>query len=154
MIIGKSNIKLDIMRTFISILALLVSGLFAIAGEPATKPVLSFSLTATNQSFSHQLASGLTLRVERDELGWEVGVFEGHSTDSLLYPQRNWHGAFPCQLSAWSHRTQTFPDERLIPVRGFKSSVRIRLIDAVVSGEPGSERFTGGRVEIYWKDDV
>lgn len=154
MIVRKSNIKLDIMRTFVSILALLVSGLFAIAGEPATKPVLSFSLTATNQSFSHQLASGLTLRVERDVLGWEAGIFKGRSTDNLLYPQHIWHGAFPCQLSAWSHRTRTFPDERLIPIRGFKSSIRIRLIDVVVSGEPGSERFTGGRVEIYWKDDV
>jgi|ERR1017187_4159718 hypothetical protein len=139
------------MRAFIFILGLLVSGLFAFAGEPAPKPVLSFRLTATNQSLSHRLASGLTLRVERDVLGWEAGVFEDKSTDDLLYPQRNWHGAFPCQLSALWHRTQTFPDERLIPIRGFKSSVRIRLIDATVSGEPGSERFTGGRVEIYWK---
>jgi hypothetical protein len=141
------------MRTFVSTLALLVSGLFAIAGEPTTKPILSFSLTASNQSFSHRLGSGLTLRVERNDLGWEVGVFEGHSTNNLLYPQRKWHGAFSCQLSAWSHRTQTFPDGRLIPVRGFKSSVRIRLIDAVGSGKPGGERFAGGRVEIYWKDD-
>jgi hypothetical protein len=142
--------SLDIVRAPISILALFASGLLAFAGEP----VLSFSLTATNQSFSHQLTAGLALRVERDAVGWEVGVFEGQSTDSLLYPQPNWHGAFPCQLSAWSHRTQTFPDERIIPIRGHKSSVRIRLIDTVVSGEPGNERFTGGRVEIYWKDDV
>ena len=142
------------MRSLISILALFASSLFAIAEESASKPVLSFSLTATNQSFSHRLVSGLTLRVERDESGWEVGVFTDHSTDSLLYPQRNWHGAYPCQLSAWSHRTQTFPDDRLIPVRGFQSSARIRLINAVVSGESGREKFTGGRVEIYWKDGI
>jgi hypothetical protein len=144
----------DIVRAFTSILALLASGLFALAGESAIKPILSFSLTATNQNFSHRLALGLTLRVERDVLGWEVGVFKGRSTDSLLYPHRNWHGAFPCQLSAWSHRTQTFPDERTIPVRGYKGSVRIRLIDAVVTGKSGVERFTGGRAEIYWNDDV
>ena len=74
------------MRIFNSILALVASGLFAIAGEPTDKPVLSFSLTATNQNFSHQLTSGLTLHVERDALGWEVGVFKGRSSDSLLYP--------------------------------------------------------------------
>jgi hypothetical protein len=139
------------MRTFNTILVLFAFGLLAFAGEPADKPVLSFSVTATNKSFSHQLTPELTLRVDRDGPVWEVGVFKGHSTDSLLYPQRIWHGAFPCQISAWSHRTHTYPDERIIPIRGYNSSVRILLIDTVVSGKSGSERFTGGRVEIYWK---
>jgi hypothetical protein len=146
--------SLNIMRTFNFILVLFVSGLLAFADEPTDKPVLSFSLTATNQSFSHQLTSGLMLRVEHDALGWEVGVFQGDSEDSLLYPQRNWHGAYPCQISAWSYCTQAFPDERIIPIRGYKSTVRILLIDAVVSGEPGKEQFTSGRVEIYWKKNV
>ena len=146
--------SLDIMRAFTFIITFLASGFLAVAGELTAKPVLEFSLTATNASFSHQLSSGLVLRAEREVLGWEVGVFQRDSTDSLLYPQRIWHGAFPCQLSAWSHRTQTFPDERVIPIRSYKSSVRIRLIDATVAGESGSERFTGGRVEIYWKHDV
>ena len=126
----------------------------ASASDSAAEPVLSFSLAATNQNFSRQLERGLSLRVERDSLGWEVGVFRDRSTENLLYPQRNWHGAFPCQLSAWSHRTKTFPDERIIGVRGLKRSVRIRLIDAAVSGESGNERFTGGRVEIHWKRDA
>jgi hypothetical protein len=139
------------MRALISILAIVASSLFAIGGESLTKPVLSFSLTATNHSFAHQVGSGLILRVERDELGWEAGVFRAHSTENLLYPQHVWHGAFPCQLSAWSYRRWTFPDERVIAIRGSKSSVRIRLIDAAVSGASGSEQFTGGRVEIHWK---
>jgi hypothetical protein len=120
------------MGAFIFIITLLASGFVAAAGEPSTKPVLAFSLTATNASFTHRLSSVLMLRAERDDLGWEVGVFQRHSTDSLLYPQRIWHGAFPCQLSAWSHSTQTFPDERIIPIRGYKSSIRIRLLDATV----------------------
>jgi len=114
------------MRALTFIITFLASVFLAAAGELTTKPVLEFSLTATNASFSHQLSSGLVLRAERDVLGWEVGVFQRDSTDSLLYPQRIWHGAFPCQLSAWSHRTQTFPDGRVIPIRGYKSSVRIR----------------------------
>jgi hypothetical protein len=140
--------KLDAMRAFVSILALFASGLLAAAEDSPAKPVLSFSLTATNQSFTHRLESGLTLRVERNELGWDVGVFQRHSTDNLLYPQGNWHGAFPCQLSAWSQRRKTFADQQVMPIRGYKSSVRIRLVDVVVAGKPGSERFTGGWLEI------
>jgi hypothetical protein len=144
--------KLDIMRAFVSILAFFTSGLVAAAGDHPIKPVLSFSLTATNRSFSHRLKSGLMLRVERNELGWDVGVFRDRRCDNLLYPQGNWHGAFPCQLSAWSQHRKTFPDQRVIPIRGYRSSVRIRLIDAVVGGESGCERFTRGQVEIYWQD--
>jgi hypothetical protein len=141
------------MRSLFTIITLTLSTFVTSSAESAARPTLSFSLTATNQSFTRQLDGDLSLRVERDGLGWEVGVFRGHSTDNLLYPQRTWHGAFPCQLAAWSHRTRTFPGERVIAVRGLKRSVRIRLIDAAVSGESGSERFTGGRVEIHWKHD-
>ena len=137
------------MRTFIAILTLLISGICAVAGDSGTKPILSFSLTATNRSFTRSVGQGLTLRVERDVIGWEVGVFRKRSSDNLLYPQHNWHGAYPCQLSAWSHWTQTFPDERVIPVRGTKQAVRVRLVGAAVSGEAANDRFTGGRVAIY-----
>ena len=112
------------MRTFIAILTLIAFGICAVAAAPASKPVLSFSLTATNNRFTRSVGQGLTLRVERDVLGWEVGIFRKGSTDNLLYPQRNWHGAYPCQLSAWSHPTQTFPDERVIPMRGTSRELR------------------------------
>ena len=141
------------MGAFVFVLAFCASGLFAAAGDHPVKPVLSFSLAAAKQSFSHRLESGLTLRVDLNELGWDIGVFRGRRSDNLLYPQGNWHGAFPCQLYAWSQRRKTFPDQRVIPVRGHRSSVRVRLIDAVVAGESGSERFAGGRVEIYWQDN-
>jgi len=128
----------------------MVSGSCAVSAGSPSKLVLSFNLTATNSGFTGTIDQELTLRVERDVLGWEVGVFRKRSADNLLYPQSNWHGAYPCQLSAWSHRTHSFPDERVIPVRGFKRAVRVRLVKAAVYGEAGSERFTGGRVEIYW----
>lgn len=124
------------------------------AGTSQSKPMLSFSLTATNASFSRQLSPDLLLRAERDVLGWEVGVFLRTNADNLLYPQPIWHGAFPCQLSAWSHRTRTFPDKRVIPIRGYRSSVRIRLVDVKVAGESGNEKFIGGRVEIFWTSDA
>ena len=117
------------------------------------KPLLVFSLTATNASFSHRLSKGMVLRAEGNAMGWDVGVFQGLSEDSLLYPQQNWHGAFPCQVSAWSQRTQTFPDERVIPVRDHKGAVGIRLIHAKVTGEIGNETFSGGRVEVFWSQD-
>jgi len=141
------------MRAFIFIVAFLASSVLADAGELNPNRVLSFSLTATNATFSRRLSPDLVLQAWRDEdgLGWDVGVFQKHNSDNLLYPQHIWHGAFPCQLSAWSHRTQTFPDERVIPIRGYNSTIRIRLIDAKVAGESGGEKFTGGLVEIYWK---
>ena len=126
-----------------------MSGICASAADSGAKPVLSFRLTATNSSFARSVGHGLTLQVERDVLGWEVGVFRKGSTDNLLYPQHNWHGAYPCQLYAWSHRTKTLPDEGIIPVRGVKQAVRVRLVAAAVAGDATSAKFTGGRVDIY-----
>ena len=142
------------MRTLLAIITLTLSNFAAYCADSNVEAVLSFSLTATNEGFSKRLEEGLWLRDERDELGWEVGVFRNRSPDNLLYPQSNWHGAFPCELSAWSHRTMTFPGDRIIPVRGVHRSVRIRLIDPAVTRDSGNERFTGGRVEIYWENDA
>jgi hypothetical protein len=137
------------MRALLATLTLIASGVCTVGAGSSSTPLLSFSLTATNGSFTRAIGQGLTLRVERDQIGWEVGVFQKGSSDNLLYPQRNWHGAYPCQLSAWSYRARTFPDQRVIPVRGTGRASRMRLVEAAVSGEPGNEKFKGGRVEIY-----
>jgi hypothetical protein len=142
------------MRIFNFILALLFSASLAFAGEPVEKQVLSFSLTDANKYLSCQLVPKLMLHVKRDGNGWEVGVFKGSGRDNLLYPHHLWHGAFPSQISAGTYQAQIFPNERIIPIRGYKGSIRIRLIDAAVSVASGSARFTGGRVEIYYKNDV
>ena len=137
------------MPSVLAILALVALALCAIGADAPSKPVLSFSLAATNDSFARAVGRGLTLRVERDQLGWEVGVFHQRSTENLLYPQRNWHGAYPCQLTAWSHRTRTFPDRRIIPVRGMQLVARVRLVGVAISGRPGREKFAAGSAEIY-----
>ena len=146
-----SNRGPRVLRMLLVVITLALTGFAALLAESPAKPVLSFSLMATNQTFSRQLEHDLSLRVERDALGWEVGVFRSRSTDNLLYPQKRWHGAYPCQLSAWSFRTQTFPNERVIAVRGLQHLVRIRPIDVTVVGNSNSERFAGGRIEIYWE---
>ena len=141
------------MRLCLTILVLLTFGpRTVVAGTPA-KPALSFSLTATNGCFVRSVGQGLRLRVDRDgdELGWEVGVFKKGGGDNLLLPKGNWHGSQSCHIYSWMPRTHTFGDERLIRVRGTKLSVRIRLVRATASGKPGSERFTGGRADVFFE---
>ena len=117
------------------------------------QPILSFSLVATNEVFVAQPEAGFTLKITKDITGWEADVSRSKKCEFLLYPTADWHGACPCQLSAWSHARKYFPDERTIRVRGYRRWVRVRLIEAQVSGERGSEVFTGGRCEIYWQRD-
>ena len=137
------------MRAVIAILILVNFGGCALAAQAATKPALPFSLTATNGYFVRDIGEGLRLRVDRDELGWDVGVFKNRKGDNLLLPPGNWHGAQMCQIYTWMPRTATFGNDRIIPIHGSKRSVRIRLIGAAASGKPGSEKFTGGRADLY-----
>ena len=119
-----------------------------LAATQPQQPMLKFSTTDARDRFETNLPNGLRLVVEKNELGWEVSVFKGKSQDSLLYPQGNWHGAWPCQLSAWSHKRKTFPDQRVIPIRGYHQSIVVDLSQALSAGEPGHEAFTGGTITI------
>ena len=119
-----------------------------LAATPPQQPLLTFSATDGRDRFETKLPHGLRLVVEKNELGWEVGVFKGKSRDSLLYPQANWHGAWPCQLSAWSHKRKTFPDLRVIPIRGYGQCIVVDLSNALSIGEPDHELFTGGTITI------
>jgi hypothetical protein len=139
------------MRPLITILALLTFWSSAIVAGALTKPTLSFSLTATNTYFVRSVGQGLRLRVDREELGWEAGVFKTGGHDNLLLPQENWHGVQQCQIYTWMPRTHTFGEVRVIPVRGTKWSVRIRLVGATASGKPGNEKFTGGRADLFFE---
>ena len=139
------------MRLLIAILALFSFGFCVLAADAPVKPTLSFSLTATNGYFVRSVGQGLRLRVSRDELGWEVGVFKQGGRDNLLLPQGNWHGAQPCQIYAWMPRTQTFGQERVIPARDTKRAVRIRLVGATASRKAASEVFTGGRADVFFE---
>lgn len=137
------------MRALIILLTLLSLGFSAVGANSAPKPILSFNLASTNGWFGQNLANGLRLRVERDELGWEVCVYRKGSTDNLLLPRGNWHGPQACHIYAWMPRENVFGDARLIPIHGSKQSIRIRISGATASGKAGSEKFTGGRTDIY-----
>ena len=137
------------MRTLIVILTLLGFGFAAAGTNSAPKPALSFNLAATNGWFGQSIGKGLRLRVERDELGWEVCVYKKGSSDNLLLPQGNWNGPQLCQIFPWMRRNNAFGNDRLIPIHGSKQSIRIRILGATASGEPESERFTGGSADIY-----
>jgi hypothetical protein len=139
------------MRLLIAILTLLSFGSRVLAADGPAEPTLSFSLTATNGCFVRSIGEGLRLRVDRDELGWEVGVFKRGGQDNLLLPQGNCHGAQPCQIYSWMARIPTFGKERVIPIRATKQSVRIRLVGATASGKPGGERFTSGRADVFFE---
>jgi hypothetical protein len=137
------------MRALIAILTLLGLGFSAAGVDSAPKPTPSFNLAATNCWFGRNIGKGLRLRVECDELGWEVYVYKKGSTDNLLLPRGNWHGPQLCQIYTWMPRKDGFGNDRLIPIHGSKQPVRIRIFGATASGRPGSERFTGGRADIY-----
>jgi hypothetical protein len=94
-----------VMAMISAFLSLASSGV--VAGDPP-KPALSFSLTATDGNFVRTVGPGLRLCVDRDELGWEVGVYRRRGSDNLLLPAGNWHGAQACQIYTWMPRLGTF----------------------------------------------
>lgn len=134
-------------------IALLISTACAVMGaDSKVKPVLTFSLTATNQNFVVRPESDFRLEVFGNPTDWSVAVSRGNLRGWLLYPKLDWHGLHESDLSPWAHAHAYYPDERVIRVRGYQRWVRIRIIEATVSGEKESLRFTGGRCEIYWQD--
>jgi hypothetical protein len=143
------------MRALVFIITILGLGFLASADGLPAKPLLSFNLTATDVSFSRQVSSNLVLRVMRYDsksTDWEVELYRRpNQNDNLLYQVADAHGPQPFDIMAWNHQSHFYPDERIVPVRDTQHTVRIRLIDAAISGGTENERFTGGRVEIYWK---
>ncbi len=139
------------MRVHYFIALFVVLALDASAARPKPKPVLTFSLTATNESFVVHPEPGFRLEVFGAASDWSVDVSRGNRRGWLLYPREDWHGAHKSDLSAWSHAELYYPDDRVIRVRGYRRWVRILLVDAKVNGESGSQKFTGGRAEIYWQ---
>lgn len=119
--------------------------------DRADRPLFDLPALGGKPLYEAALGSGLVLRIERDELGWTAGVFRPGHKDNLLYPQRRWHGAWPCQLSAWSHRRKYFPDLRILPIRGHRGAVVIDLSQAFSAGEQDHEVFTGGRIRVAFR---
>jgi hypothetical protein len=134
-----------------SIAVLLLTASTAMAADLKVKPIFTFSLAATNQDLVFQPEQGFKLEVFGDSADWFVEVSRSNGRGALLYPRDDWHGPHENVLSAWTHAEAYYPDERVIRVRGYQRWVRILLVDAKVSGEKGSERFSAGRAEIYWQ---
>jgi hypothetical protein len=139
-------------RDLLVIVVALFGCCFACGADVKSTKVLVFSLAATNRVFEVHPEVGFALRVTGESSDWDVDVSRSDFNDYLLYPSLDWHGAYPCQIMPWSFTRGYFPDERVIRVRGCERWVRIRLVDAKVGGAKGSERFTNGRVEVYWQD--
>ena len=125
---------------------------------PEARLLFTFPALEPADRFSAPLPRGLRVIVVRTGLGWEVGVFKGSGTDNLLYPTPRWHGAYPCQLSAWSHLDKTFPDIGVLPVRGSRGRLVVDLSSAVSErpaesgpGLPKHARFVGGVISIGWR---
>ena len=140
------------MRNLVALISACILSTFVNTAEAACsgKVSIGFPLTASQSSYSADLDGRFVLHVAKDPDGWEVGVFrkaDHRFRDNLLYPGRNWHGAFPCQIVALVD-PDIFPNERVIPIRGTKKVVCVRLIDPVVAGSGDQRYFSAGHVEV------
>jgi hypothetical protein len=116
---------------------------------------IRFTVSDTTVVFERPLGPALLLRVRRDpSMGWTVTVIPRSSRldrPNLLYHSRSWHGPYPAEVFAWSHQSQYFPDERVLPVYGHPYEVRIRLIACRTSGTGQSVVFVAGEIEVAWR---
>lgn len=132
-------------------LSLVSLSMHAMSGE-SDHSLFSFNiLEQQSKSFSGSLPNGLLVEVLKDELGWEVSVHKRNSTDNLLYP-KNWHGAFPAQITAWSHRSQMFPNVRSMQIRGYHAQLVVDLSNVTSAGESNNAYFTSGKVMVSWRE--
>ena len=128
-------------------------GLAGAAGDFPPKPALAFSLTATNQSFSHRLGSGLILRVERDELGCEVECISSrHGQFALSSIQLAW--SISSSGFGWS-LTEPGISRRAHHSDSRTQEFNLHSPDSRKSFRPvWQQRFSGGRVEVFDKPDA
>ena len=151
------NRERPIWRVCQAVLLLAILAVSAWGAGAKPKPVLTFSLTATNEHLAVHPEHGFILGVWRiSPTDWDVDVSlakDGKNRRGcLLYGPLFTHGAHPSDITAWAHATGYYPDERVLRVHGYRRWIRIRLVDAQVSGGTNGWRFTGGRAEIYWQD--
>ena len=140
-------------------LSLLLVGQATVSGQKRSGS-LSFSVMDGRQVTSRPLGDGLVLRAVRERsadhehFGWRLEVVRRpyrRTSRNLLYQNTASHGADQSQLYAWHLAEQHFPDERLLPVRGYPYTVRVVLADCMVEGRGADARFTAGEVRISWE---
>lgn len=114
---------------------------------------IDFDVLDVNKIIEHSISESLLLRASGGPEGWDIQVLRepaGKAGFNLLYPSREWHGPYPCQVYAWSFAEKYFPNDRKVRVRGFPCEVRIRLLGCNTSGVGPDTRFTAGKVEVSW----
>jgi hypothetical protein len=116
-------------------------------------PLLRIPLASPQSTYEASTPSGFRIVVVRDEPGWEVQAYAPSDvarSDSLLYPEGNWHGACPCQVQPGvSH--DVFPEMRRVPVRSSNNAVCIRLV-GITPDEQRANRYKGGWLQVGWDE--
>ena len=124
------------------------------------RPLLSFPVTDTVDVHTAPLGSRLIVRVGHEadadgtSLGWYAGVYRlplEPASRNLLYHSLRWHGPYPTELFAWSHRSGYFPDDRILPVYGWPYDLRLVCRACVTEGDSALAHFTAGTVEVAWR---
>ena len=132
----------------VSGLAVLADCTLASAQDPCTgATLLRTELNSQIRRRETRTVSGFSVRVVKDDDGWEVQVFapSHHARrENLLYPQRNWHGAFPNQVQP--DDVHVFPDVRRVSVRGSSHAVCIHRL----RGDQDKSKLQAGWLEVSW----
>lgn len=124
------------------------------------RPLLAFAATDSQSVREAPLGTRLVVQVQRVAgasgmpMGWQAGVYArpvGPTRHNLLYHSRRWHGPYPTDLFAWSHRRAYFPDDRTLPVHGWPYDVRLVCRGCATEGDSTLAHFTAGTVEIGWR---
>jgi hypothetical protein len=106
---------------------------------------------------SQVMTPQLLLRLENvsagnERWGWEVQVLRRPvSIDSRNLIHQTPHGPGPSDVLAWQVAENSFPNERLVDVKGYPITVRIQLIEPRVSGKGADALFTSGRLRVSWE---
>jgi hypothetical protein len=139
-------------RAFLVVVALLTTGSLLRAQDCESPTLIRVPLTSSMRVHRAETPSGYVGMVVRDAPGWEVQVFRArdrYRRDNLLYPVRNWHGAFPCQVQP-NISDDIFPATRRVAARSTPHSVCIRLKAVSQSMTNGHPAYKGGWLEIGW----
>lgn len=145
----------------ISIVVLLLFQPFGFTSPRIHSGTLTLDLTDKQPVITRDIGDNLLLRVVKvssaqgGDFGWDIEVvrkpYDPNSSENLLYHSRQWHGPYPSQVEAWQVSQRYFPNERELSVRGYAVTVRISLVEPVVTGSGSEAQFTSGAVKIGWE---
>ena len=122
-------------------------------GEPSA---ITVDLLDDRRVVNRVINPDLLLRLENtsagnEHQGWQVEVLRRPvNIDSRNLVYQAPHGPDPSDVEAWHVAEHQFPNERLVDVKGYPITIRIRLIDPRISGRGPDARFVSGRLRVSW----